>query len=56
MTDALEKHGRLGARDAAGPLDVASNTSEFDSEYSRNTIARYNELHALALSLDYWIR
>jgi multidrug resistance protein MdtO len=52
MADALDQHGYLTARDAAGPLDVASSAGEFDSEYSRNTIARYNELHALALSLD----
>lgn len=52
MADALEQHGCLTERDAAGPLDVASSAGEFDSEYSRNTIARYNELHALTLSLE----
>jgi multidrug resistance protein MdtO len=52
MADAVEQHGCLTARDAAGPRDVASSAGEFDSEYSRNTIARYTELHALALSLD----
>jgi multidrug resistance protein MdtO len=52
LADALEQHGYLRIRDATGPFDVAPSASELDSEYSRNTIARYNELHALALSLD----
>ena len=53
MADALEQYGFLRGRDSVGPLNFASNAGEFDSEYSRNTIARYNELHALALSLDH---
>jgi multidrug resistance protein MdtO len=52
MADALEKQCRLGAGDAARALDIASSAGEVDSEYSKNTIARYNELHALARSLD----
>ncbi|QNI33442.1 FUSC family protein [Alloacidobacterium dinghuense] len=52
MADALEEHDCLPTGDAAGPLDVALSAGDVDSEYSRNTIARYNELHAVALSLD----
>lgn len=52
MADALEQKGSLGVTDAAEPLGIASRAGGFDSEYSRYTIARYNELRTMALSLD----
>ena len=51
VADSLEQHGCLRARDAPDLLDAVSGESEFDTEYSKNTIARWNELQALALSL-----
>ena len=52
MADALEQKGLLRMTDAVEPLGIASGAVELDSEYSRYTIARYNELQTLALSLD----
>ena len=47
LGDALAEKGRFNASDLAG-LETADN----GSEYSRNTIARYNELRRLARSLQ----
>jgi multidrug resistance protein MdtO len=47
LGDALAEKGRFNASDLAG-LETADN----GSEYSRNTIARYNELRRLARSLN----
>ena len=50
IADTLEQKGFVRVTDAASLTDITS-TSEFDSEYSRHTIARYRELQVLALSL-----
>jgi multidrug resistance protein MdtO len=51
MGDALEERGFLTVAGAPEPLGIASVAGEFDSEYFRYTISRYNELQTLALSL-----
>lgn len=51
MADALLQKGPLDTRHLVGTLDLEP-TADSDTEYARNTIARYNEVQVMALSLE----
>jgi len=55
MADALEQRRPINAKakHRVATLDFELTADESDSEYARNTIARYNEVQGLALALEF---
>ena len=51
MADALARNSSFNLSEFPSPLELTAIAGELDLEYSRNTVARYNEVHGLAWSL-----
>ena len=52
IADALDEEGSLDQKNLVKALDLESIAAKSESEYARNTIARFSELQVLALSLE----
>jgi hypothetical protein len=52
IADALDQEGSLDQNSLLDTVDLESTAAKSESEYARNTIARFRELRVLALSLE----
>jgi multidrug resistance protein MdtO len=52
IADALDQEGSLDQNSLLDTVDLESTAAKSESEYARNTIARFRELQVLALSLE----